>query len=85
MKTYTLNKVKTESLKYFKGDELAATTWMYKYAMLDKNENWTEASPDEMHQRMAKEFYRIERKSKIKSQKSKIKIRIENQIELARA
>jgi ribonucleoside-diphosphate reductase alpha chain len=71
MKTYTLNKVKSASLKYFKGDELAATTWMYKYAVLDQNEKWTEASPDDMHKRLAKEFFRVERKSKVKSQKPK--------------
>ena len=69
MKIYTLSKVKSESLKYFKGDELAATTWMHKYALQNADGEFVEASPDAMHQRMAKAFYRIE--SKAKNRKSK--------------
>ncbi|MCX6181737.1 MAG: adenosylcobalamin-dependent ribonucleoside-diphosphate reductase [Bacteroidetes bacterium] len=72
MKIYTVNKVKSTSLKYFNGDELAATTWMYKYAMMDKEERWMEASPDDMHQRLAKEFFRIEKKFKVQSSKFKV-------------
>lgn len=41
-------------LEYFKGDELAASTWRNKYAM-EK-----ESSPDDMHRRLAKEFARVE-------------------------
>lgn len=41
-------------LEYFKGDELAASTWRNKYAM-EK-----EGSPDDMHRRLAKEFARVE-------------------------
>ncbi|MFM7023934.1 MAG: adenosylcobalamin-dependent ribonucleoside-diphosphate reductase [Flavobacteriales bacterium] len=70
MKTYSLNKVKSASLKYFKGDELAATTWMYKYAVLDKKENWTELSPDDMHKRMSREFFRVEKKAKTSKSKN---------------
>lgn len=44
----------TETLKYFNGDELAANVWLSKYAAEG------ETTPDEMHQRMAKEFARIE-------------------------
>ena len=44
-----------ELLDYFKGDELAAGVWKGKYAL----EN--ETSPNQMHQRMAKEFARVER------------------------
>ena len=43
-----------ELLKYFHGDELAASTWKNKYALEG------ETTPDEMHRRMAKEFTRIE-------------------------
>lgn len=43
-----------ELLKYFDGDELAASTWLNKYAYKD------EKTPTEMHRRMAKEFARIE-------------------------
>lgn len=45
---------------YFHGDELAASTWMNKYAMKDKEGNILEHTPDDMHMRMAREFARIE-------------------------
>lgn len=48
------------TLAYFDGDELAATTWINKYAMCDQEGNYLEASPEHMHKRMAKEFFRIE-------------------------
>ena len=41
-------------LEYFNGDELAASTWLNKYAIEG------EVTPDDMHRRMAKEFARIE-------------------------
>jgi ribonucleoside-diphosphate reductase alpha chain len=41
-------------LEYFKGDELAASTWRNKYAA-DR-----EQTPDDTHRRLAKEFSRIE-------------------------
>lgn len=41
-------------LEYFKGDELAASTWRNKYAA-DR-----EQSPDDTHRRLAKEFARVE-------------------------
>lgn len=44
-----------ELLKYFNGDELAASTWKNKYALEG------EITPDDMHRRMAKEFVRIEK------------------------
>lgn len=43
-------------LEYFKGDELAASTWRNKYAA-EK-----EQTPDDTHKRLAKEFGRIEDK-----------------------
>ena len=45
-----MNKV----LEYFKGDELAASTWQNKYAAKG------EVTPDDTHKRLAKEFARIE-------------------------
>lgn len=45
-----------ELLNYFNGDELAASTWLNKYAYKD------EKTPEDMHRRMAKEFARIEEK-----------------------
>ena len=44
----------------FQGDELAATTWVNKYALRDAAGNLVEASPADMHRRMAREFARIE-------------------------
>lgn len=43
-------------LEYFKGDELAASTWQNKYAAKG------EITPDDTHRRLAKEFARIEEK-----------------------
>ncbi len=45
---------------YFHGDDLAASTWLNKYAMKDKEGNILEHTPEEMHLRMAKEFARKE-------------------------
>ena len=50
----------SEALNYFKGDDLAAKSWLSKYALRDKEDNILESIPDEMHRRMAKEFARIE-------------------------
>ena len=41
-------------LEYFKGDELAASTWRNKYAAEG------EQTPDDTHRRLAKEFARVE-------------------------
>ena len=60
MKTYTYEEAMASSLQYFRGDELAASVWINKYAMKDSFGNLFEASPDDMHRRLAKEFARIE-------------------------
>ena len=60
--SYTYDEVLKASLKYFNNDELAATTWMNKYAVKDKDGNFLELNPDDMHRRMAIEFARIEAK-----------------------
>ena len=65
-KTYTYEQVLESSISYFNGDELAATTWMNKYAMKDFEENFVEQSPEDMHRRMAREFGRIEADYKLK-------------------
>ena len=57
------------SLEYFKGDELAATTWMRKYAVKNAQGKFLEKSPQDMHIRMAKEFARIEQKFKTDGKK----------------
>ncbi len=53
--------VREISIKYFGGDELAASTWMNKYALRDRDGNLLEKSPDDMHHRMAHEFARKEK------------------------
>ena len=50
-----------ELLNYFNGDELAASTWLNKYAKRDEHGNTVEQTPADMHRRMAKEFARIEK------------------------
>ena len=56
------DEVLAASKSYFKGDELAASVWINKYAMKDSFGNIYEKSPDEMHWRLANEFARIESK-----------------------
>ncbi len=65
-KIYTYEQVLATSISYFNGDELAATTWMNKYAMKDDTGEFIEQSPDDMHKRMAREFGRIEADYKLK-------------------
>ncbi len=48
------------TMAYFQGDELAATTWLNKYALRDRDGRLLESGPAEMHHRMAREFARIE-------------------------
>ena len=61
MNTYTYEEALAASLAYFKGDELAATVWINKYAVKDSAGNLYEKSPDDMHHRLAAEFARIEK------------------------
>ncbi|MGI9526030.1 MAG: adenosylcobalamin-dependent ribonucleoside-diphosphate reductase [Weeksellaceae bacterium] len=61
-KTFSFDETLNKSLKYFDGDELAATTWMKKYAVKNSDGEFEEVSPDDMHHRMAKEFAKIEEK-----------------------
>ena len=62
MTTFTYQEALEESIKYFKGDELAASVWINKYAMKDSYGNLYEKSPEDMHRRLASEFARIEAK-----------------------
>ncbi|MCF6223721.1 MAG: adenosylcobalamin-dependent ribonucleoside-diphosphate reductase [Flavobacteriaceae bacterium] len=59
---YTYKEVLKSSLSYFNGDELAATTWINKYAVKNSAGVYLEKTPDEMHKRMAKEFGKVETK-----------------------
>jgi ribonucleoside-diphosphate reductase alpha chain len=67
-KAFAYEEVLKKSLDYFKGDELATTTWINKYAVKDKKGNYLERSPEDMHKRMAKEFAKIEKKYQDKDQ-----------------
>ncbi|HKK81691.1 MAG TPA: ribonucleotide reductase N-terminal alpha domain-containing protein, partial [Prolixibacteraceae bacterium] len=49
------------SLRYFKGDDLAARVWVNKYALKDSHGNIFEQTPDDMHKRLAKEIARVEK------------------------
>lgn len=58
--TYTQEEAISASLKYFKGDDLAARVWLNKYALKDSMGNIFEKTPDDMHRRIAREIARIE-------------------------
>ena len=58
--TFSYEETLNACLEYFKGDELAATTWMKKYALTNHKGEYLELTPDDMHRRMAKKFSQIE-------------------------
>ncbi len=64
VKHFSYDEVYAACVNYFNGDELAASTWMNKYAMKNKEQQFVELTPDDMHHRMAKEFARVEMKFK---------------------
>ena len=59
-RTYTSEEAYQASLLYFKGDDLAARVWVNKYALKDSYGAIYEATPDDMHRRIAGEIARIE-------------------------
>ena len=59
---YTYEQAYGASLKYFKGDELAAGVFVGKYALKDLDGNYYEQTPDDMHKRLAAEFAQVEQK-----------------------
>jgi ribonucleoside-diphosphate reductase alpha chain len=61
-KIYLHDEVLKHATAYFKGDELAASVWMNKYALKDSAGNIYELTPDDMHHRLAREVARIESK-----------------------
>ena len=62
MQTIDREKVEESTLEYFDGDELATNVWTSKYCLKDKDGNYLEETPDDMHRRLAKEFARVEKK-----------------------
>ena len=59
-KVFEESQVRSECLKYFKGDQLATNVFMSKYCLRDLDGNYYELSPDDMHRRLASEFARAE-------------------------
>lgn len=62
MTTYTYDEAYKASLDYFKGDELAASVFVSKYALRDSDGNILESTPTSMHLRLTREFARVEAK-----------------------
>ncbi len=62
IKQYTHEEVLEAATEYFKGDALAASVWMNKYALKDSIGNLYELTPEDMHHRIAREIARIEQK-----------------------
>ncbi len=62
--TYTYEEAVAQATRYFKGDSLAASVWVNKYALKDSSGLIYECNPDEMHWRIANEVARIESKYK---------------------
>jgi len=50
-KIYSTDDAFQASLRYFKGDDLAARVWVNKYALKDSHGNIYELTPDDMHRR----------------------------------
>lgn len=59
---YTYEDALAQSTEYFNGDALAAEVFLGKYALRNNDGDLVEANPKHMHQRLAKEFARIEKK-----------------------
>ena len=59
---FSKKEVIEKTLEYFNGDELATNVWTTKYALKNKEGEFLEQTPDDMHRRMAHEFARIENK-----------------------
>ncbi|MFI0427928.1 adenosylcobalamin-dependent ribonucleoside-diphosphate reductase [Mariniflexile sp. HMF6888] len=61
-KTYSQDEAFNASLNYFNQDDLAARVWLNKYALKDSEGNIYELTPNDMHQRIARELARVEKK-----------------------
>jgi ribonucleoside-diphosphate reductase alpha chain len=61
-KRYSYEQSFEESLQYFGQDNLAAKTFVDKYALRDHEQNLLELTPKDMHVRIASEFARVEKK-----------------------
>lgn len=59
---FSFDEAMKSSVEYFRGDSLAASVWVNKYALKDSEGNLFELNPDQMHRRLAGEIFRIEQK-----------------------
>jgi len=57
---YSDEEVRGATRAYFDGDDLATNVFMTKYCMRNKEGEFVEKTPDDMHKRLAAEFARIE-------------------------
>lgn len=62
LESFPRSEILEASRAYFKGDELAATVWMGKYALKNSEGEIFERTPDDMHHRIAAEIARIEKR-----------------------
>ncbi len=60
--SHTRDEAFQASLKYFGGDELAASVFVDKYALRNPKGELLELTPSDMHRRLAREFARVEAK-----------------------
>ena len=59
-KTFTFEQALEAATQYFRGDALAGNVWVNKYALKDSFGYIYEASPEDMHLRIANELARVE-------------------------
>jgi ribonucleoside-diphosphate reductase alpha chain len=57
---YNEEEVKKATRAYFDGDDLATNVFMTKYCLRNKEGEYVEKTPDDMHRRLSAEFSRIE-------------------------
>ncbi|MBP5724952.1 MAG: adenosylcobalamin-dependent ribonucleoside-diphosphate reductase [Bacteroidales bacterium] len=58
---YSYQEAYDSTLEYFKGDTLATEVWLNKYALKDEKGSFYEKTPEDMFDRLAREFYDIEK------------------------
>lgn len=62
VQTYEKEEIFQDVVDYFHGDQLAASVWVDKYALKNREGKLVERTPDDMHHRIAREFARIEKR-----------------------
>lgn len=61
-KSFSYDEAYASTLNYFKGDEVPAKTFVDKYPLKDNDNQIVEKTPNDLHDRMAREFARIDDK-----------------------